>query len=47
MDIAVTRLDCLVPAPEGTRWVEVSKLGGEPLPTLFRKVIEAGLRALG
>jgi A/G-specific adenine glycosylase len=47
MDIAVTRLDCLVTAPEGTRWVEVSKLGGEPLPTLFRKVIEAGLRALG
>lgn len=46
MEIAVRRFDGLVPAPDGMRWVEVSKLDGEPLPTLFRKVIEAGLRAL-
>lgn len=46
VEIAVRRLDGLVAAPDGMRWVAVSKLDGEPLPTLFRKVIEAGLRAL-
>jgi hypothetical protein len=29
------------------RWVALGQLDSEPLPTLFRKVIEAGLRALG
>jgi A/G-specific adenine glycosylase len=47
MEIAVARLDGLVAPPDGMRWVEATELGSEPLPTLFRKVIEAGLRALG
>lgn len=46
MEIAVARLGSLVSPPEDMRWVEVTKLDREPLPTLFRKVIEAGLRAL-
>jgi A/G-specific adenine glycosylase len=46
MEIAVARLPATAPAPEGMRWVSLEKLGDEPLPTLFRKVIEAGLRAL-
>jgi A/G-specific adenine glycosylase len=28
-----------VPAPEGTRWVALSALADEALPTLMRKVI--------
>lgn len=47
MDIAVARLSREVPAPAGMRWVPLDALDAEPLPTLFRKVIEAGLRALG
>lgn len=46
MEIAVARLPATAPAPEGMRWVSLERLGDEPLPTLFRKVIEAGLRAL-
>lgn len=46
MEIAVTRLTSLVPPPKGMRWVEVATLDREPLPTLFRKVIEQGLQAL-
>jgi A/G-specific adenine glycosylase len=26
-------------APQGTRWVKISDLGGEALPSLMRKVI--------
>jgi hypothetical protein len=29
------------PPPPGLRWVAQADLEGEPLPTLFRKVIEA------
>ncbi len=47
MEIAVARLAATIPAPEGMRWVKVGNLDSEPVPTLFRKVIEAGLRALG
>jgi A/G-specific adenine glycosylase len=47
MDIAVARLVATIPAPEGMRWVKVGDLDSEPVPTLFRKAIEAGLRALG
>lgn len=47
MDIAVARLAATIPAPEGMRWVKVGDLDSEPVPTLFRKVIEAGLRAPG
>lgn len=47
MEIAVARLSRTTPAPEGMRWVARDKLDAEPVPTLFRKVIEAGLRALG
>ncbi|MCU0819377.1 MAG: A/G-specific adenine glycosylase [Beijerinckiaceae bacterium] len=47
MEIAVARLSAVTPALEGMRWVDVGKLDSEPVPTLFRKVIEAGLRALG
>ncbi|MBN8532911.1 MAG: A/G-specific adenine glycosylase [Rhizobiales bacterium] len=46
MEIAVTRIAGPIPPPDGMRWVEVAKLNAEPLPTLFRKVIEVGLRAL-
>jgi A/G-specific adenine glycosylase len=46
MEIVVARLAGLAPPPDGMRWVEVAKLDREPLPTLFRKVIELGLRAL-
>jgi A/G-specific adenine glycosylase len=44
MDIAVARLPAAMPAPAGMRWVKADALAGEPLPTLFRKVIEAGMR---
>jgi len=46
MEIAVARLPATAPAPEGMRWVAATTLDAEPVPTLFRKVIEAGLRAL-
>jgi A/G-specific adenine glycosylase len=26
-------------APEGTRWVKISELGGEALPSLMRKIV--------
>jgi A/G-specific adenine glycosylase len=44
-EIAVARI-ATAAAPDGLRWVTLAELDGEPLPTLFRKVIEAGLRAL-
>jgi A/G-specific adenine glycosylase len=31
-------------APAGTRWVPISRLGGEALPSLMRKVVAHGLR---
>jgi A/G-specific adenine glycosylase len=31
------------PAPEGTRWIEMSKLAGEALPSLMRKVLAHAL----
>ncbi|MGL5445696.1 MAG: A/G-specific adenine glycosylase [Rhabdaerophilum sp.] len=46
MDVAVARLDRAIPAPVGMRWVSPNRLDQEPLPTLFHKVIELGLRAL-
>lgn len=46
VEIAVARLDRVLPTPPGMRWVKLSKLEDEPLPTLFRKVIEAGLKVL-
>jgi replicative DNA helicase len=36
----------LTDAPEGSRFTPLAALGDEPLPTLMRKVIEAGLGAL-
>ena len=33
--------------PEGMRWVAISQLDDEPLPTLMRKVIAGGLTVLG
>jgi A/G-specific adenine glycosylase len=39
-----TELPCQAAAPEGTRWVPISRLGGEALPSLMRKVVAHGLR---
>ncbi|MCZ8186701.1 MAG: A/G-specific adenine glycosylase [Beijerinckiaceae bacterium] len=39
--VAEARLSGEIPAPPGLRWVAGADLPGEPLPTLFRKVIEA------
>jgi A/G-specific adenine glycosylase len=47
VDLAVARLNVEVAPPPGLRWVPPESLGDEPLPTLFRKVIERGLAALG
>jgi A/G-specific adenine glycosylase len=34
-------------APEGMRFTPLAQLDEEPLPTLMRKAIDVGLRALG
>jgi A/G-specific adenine glycosylase len=47
VDLAVARLDAEVAPPAGLRWVSPEHLGEEALPTLFRKVVERGLVALG
>ncbi|WP_284178367.1 A/G-specific adenine glycosylase [Rhabdaerophilum sp. SD176] len=39
--VAEARLAGEMPPPPGLRWVAQADLAGEPLPTLFRKVIEA------
>jgi len=41
MSVKVARLKGSPAAPEGLRWVSPEALDGEPLPTLFRKIIEA------
>lgn len=41
MGVKAARLAGSPPAPEGMRWVAPDALDGEPLPTLFRKVIAA------
>jgi A/G-specific adenine glycosylase len=41
--VAVARLSGRPEAPEGLRWVAKADLANQPLPTLFRKVIEAGV----
>jgi A/G-specific adenine glycosylase len=41
MSVQLARLTTSPPAPEGLRWVPIADLDGEPLPTLFRKIIEA------
>lgn len=41
MSVKTARLAGSPAAPEGMRWVAPEALDGEPLPTLFRKVIEA------
>jgi A/G-specific adenine glycosylase len=38
-------LPARVPAPQGARWVKISELAGEALPSLMRKVIAQGLPA--
>ncbi len=39
--VRMARLSQMPAAPEGMRWVALADLDGEPLPTLFRKVIAA------
>ncbi|MFY8115401.1 MAG: A/G-specific adenine glycosylase [Rhabdaerophilum sp.] len=39
--VAEAQLSGETPPPPGLRWVAMADLGQEPLPTLFRKVIEA------
>lgn len=46
VEVAVARLGRDVPTPDGMRWVALDGLDAEPLPTLFRKIIGAGLQAL-
>lgn len=41
MKVTCARLAGFPAAPEGMRWVAPDALDGEPLPTLFRKIIEA------
>ncbi|OYU48630.1 MAG: A/G-specific adenine glycosylase [Rhizobiales bacterium PAR1] len=41
MSVQVARLPTDPPAPEGLRWVPLQQLDSEPLPTLFRKIIDA------
>ena len=38
-------LPARTPAPQGTRWVKISALGGEALPSLMRKVVAHALPA--
>jgi A/G-specific adenine glycosylase len=38
-------LPARAPAPQGARWVKISELAGEALPSLMRKVIAQGLPA--
>lgn len=41
MSVRIARMSTDQPAPEGLRWVPMDRLDSEPLPTLFRKIIEA------
>ena len=34
-----------VPVPDGTRWIAISELGDEALPSVMRKVVAHGLGA--
>jgi A/G-specific adenine glycosylase len=39
LSVYVAELPPKTPAPKGTRWVKISELGGEALPSLMRKVV--------
>ncbi|MCU0883947.1 MAG: A/G-specific adenine glycosylase [Beijerinckiaceae bacterium] len=47
LTVLAARVPAMTDAPEGGRFTPLAALGDEPLPTLMRKVIEAGLGALG
>jgi A/G-specific adenine glycosylase len=46
VDLAVARLKDRIDPPAGWRWVAIDRLHDEPIPALFRKVIQRGLSAL-
>jgi A/G-specific adenine glycosylase len=45
LSVYAAELPARTPAPTGTRWVAVEKLGGEALPSVMRKVVAHGLGA--
>lgn len=46
MQLAIAQVGAGLPPPQGCRWVDPGRLEDEPLPTLMRKLIAAGLAAL-
>jgi len=45
LSVYVADLPARTAAPKGTRWVTMSELGGEALPSLMRKVVAHALPA--
>jgi len=39
LSVYVSKVAAGTPAPDGARWAKISKLGGEALPSLMRKVV--------
>jgi A/G-specific adenine glycosylase len=43
LSVYATELSAEAAAPAGTRWVQISELAGEALPSLMRKVVAHAL----
>jgi A/G-specific adenine glycosylase len=43
LSVYLADMPASTPAPEGTRWVKLSALAGEALPSLMRKVVAHAL----
>jgi len=43
LSVYIVEVAAGTPAPDGARWVKVSELGGEALPSLMRKVVAHAL----